>query len=82
MATQSGLPVKTKRTKPLRLTEQLDDRGYSTKVIYSGSGQDYDSGDEEDTEGSGRDCQAGEEREEGRPSERQRQCVEPEYLHI
>lgn len=34
---------------------QFDDREYSTEVVYSGSEQDSDSGDEEDTAGSGGD---------------------------
>ncbi len=34
---------------------QFEDREYSTEVIYSGSDQDSDSGDEDDTAGSGGD---------------------------
>ncbi|KAM8771458.1 serum response factor-like isoform 2-T2 [Acanthopagrus schlegelii] len=34
---------------------QFDDRDYSTELVYSGSDQDSDSGDDEDTAGSGGD---------------------------
>lgn len=34
---------------------QFEDREYSTEVVYSGSDQDSDSGDDEDTAGSGGD---------------------------
>ncbi|XP_044046217.1 serum response factor-like isoform X3 [Siniperca chuatsi] len=55
----SSLPVNTAGPGPDTASEtdggQFHDREYSTEVIYSGSDQDSDSGDDEDTAGSGGD---------------------------
>ncbi|XP_069578166.1 serum response factor-like isoform X3 [Brachyistius frenatus] len=55
----SGLPVSTAGPGPNTASEtdggQFEDREYCTEVVYSGSDQDSDSGDDEDTAGSGGD---------------------------
>ncbi|XP_071328374.1 serum response factor-like isoform X2 [Trachinotus anak] len=55
----SSLTVSTVGPGPNTATEtdggQFGDREYSTEVVYSGSDQDSDSGDDEDTAGSGGD---------------------------
>lgn len=55
----SSPPVNTAGPGPKTASEtdggQFDGREYSTEVIYSGSDQDSDSGDDEDTAGSGGD---------------------------
>ncbi|XP_070774740.1 serum response factor-like [Enoplosus armatus] len=55
----SSLPVNTAGPGQNTTSEtdggQFDDKEYSTEVIYSGSDQDSDSGDDEDTAGSGGD---------------------------
>lgn len=54
-AGRSSIPVNTAGPGPNSETDggQFDERAYSTEVIYSGSDQDSDSGDDEDTAGSG-----------------------------
>ncbi|TKS67940.1 Eukaryotic initiation factor 4A-III [Collichthys lucidus] len=54
-AGRSSIPVNTAVPGPNSETDggQFDERVYSTEVIYSGSDQDSDSGDDEDTAGSG-----------------------------
>ncbi|TKS67935.1 Serum response factor [Collichthys lucidus] len=54
-AGRSSIPVNTAVPGPNSETDggQFDERAYSTEVIYSGSDQDSDSGDDEDTAGSG-----------------------------
>nr|XP_020475869.1 serum response factor-like isoform X2 [Monopterus albus] len=55
----NSLPVNTAVTgaNTVSVTDggQFEDRDYSTEVVYSGSDQDSDSGDDEDTAGSGGD---------------------------